>query len=69
MQEVRYDGIRVAHVCPGSVATGFNGREATTGADWKLHPDDVAQVIASLLAQPGRSLPSRVEIRPSQPRK
>ena len=69
MQELRYDGIRVAHVCPGSVATGFTGREAAIGADWKLHPDDVAQVIAGLLAHPARSLPSRVEIRPSQPRK
>jgi 3-oxoacyl-[acyl-carrier protein] reductase len=67
MQELRYDGIRVAHVCPGSVATGFNGREATAGADWKLHPDDVAQAIADLLAHPGRSLASRIEIRPSQP--
>ena len=67
MQELRYDGIRVAHVCPGSVATGFNGREATAGADWKLHPDDVARVIADLVAHPGRSLPSRIEIRPSQP--
>jgi 3-oxoacyl-[acyl-carrier protein] reductase len=69
MQEVRYDGIRVTHVCPGSVATGFNGREATAGADWKLHPDDVAHVIVDLLAHPARSLPSRVELRPSQPRK
>jgi NAD(P)-dependent dehydrogenase (short-subunit alcohol dehydrogenase family) len=69
MQELRYDGIRVAHVCPGSVATGFNGREVTAGADWRLHPDDVAQVIADLLAHPARSLPSRIEIRPSQPRK
>jgi 3-oxoacyl-[acyl-carrier protein] reductase len=69
MQELRYDGIRVAHVCPGSVATGFNGREATAGADWKLDPDDVAQVIGDLLAHPARSLPSRIEIRPSQPRK
>ena len=67
MQEVRYDGIRVAHVCPGSVATGFNGRETGAGADWKLHPEDVAQVIADLIDHPGRSLPSRVEIRPSQP--
>jgi 3-oxoacyl-[acyl-carrier protein] reductase len=67
MQELRYDGIRVAHVCPGSVATGFNGRESTAGADWKLHPDDVARVIADLVAHPGRSLPSRIEIRPSQP--
>jgi NADP-dependent 3-hydroxy acid dehydrogenase YdfG len=69
MQELRYDGIRVAHVCPGSVATGFTGRDATAGAEWKLHPDDVAQVIGDLLAHPARSLPSRIEIRPSQPRK
>lgn len=69
MQEVRYDGVRVAHVCPGSVATGFNGRETTAGADWKLHPDDVARVIVDLVGHPGRSLPSRVEIRPAEPRK
>ncbi|MGD9902437.1 MAG: SDR family oxidoreductase [Vicinamibacterales bacterium] len=69
MQEVRYDGVRVAHVCPGSVATGFNGRETTAGADWKLHPDDVARAVVGLLDHPARSLPSRVEIRPAQPRK
>ncbi len=67
MQELRYDGIRVSHVCPGSVATGFNGRAPEAGAEWKLHPEDVAQVIVDLLAHPARSLPSRIEIRPSQP--
>lgn len=69
MQEVRYDGIRVAHVCPGSVATGFNNRAPESGADWKLHAEDVASVIVHLLSHPARSLPSRVEIRPAQPRK
>lgn len=69
MQEVRYDGIRVTYVLPGSVATGFSGRAADAGAEWKLLPEDVAQVIVDLLAHPARSLPSRVEIRPSQPRK
>jgi 3-oxoacyl-[acyl-carrier protein] reductase len=67
MQEVRYDGIRVAHVCPGSVATGFNNRPADAGADWKLHAEDVASVVLHLLSHPARSLPSRVEIRPAQP--
>jgi NAD(P)-dependent dehydrogenase (short-subunit alcohol dehydrogenase family) len=67
MQELRYDGIRVSHVCPGSVATGFNGRDPGAWADWKLQPDDVAQVIVDLLSHPARSLPSRIEIRPSQP--
>ena len=67
MQELRYDGIRVSYVCPGSVATGFSGREPEAGGDWKLQPDDVAEVIVDLLSHPSRSLPSRVEIRPSKP--
>jgi NADP-dependent 3-hydroxy acid dehydrogenase YdfG len=67
MQEVRYDGIRVAHVCPGSVATGFSNRTPDAGADWKLHAQDVAAVVLHLLSHPARSLPSRVEIRPAQP--
>ncbi|MCC7032810.1 MAG: SDR family oxidoreductase [Acidobacteria bacterium] len=67
MQEVRHDDIRVSCILPGSVATGFSGREPETGADWKLSPDDVARVVEDLLDHPGRSLPSRVEIRPSRP--
>jgi NAD(P)-dependent dehydrogenase (short-subunit alcohol dehydrogenase family) len=69
MQELRPSNIRVSYVLPGSVATGFNGRTPDTGADWKLSPDDVAQVIENLLDFPARSLPSRVEIRPSQPQR
>jgi NAD(P)-dependent dehydrogenase (short-subunit alcohol dehydrogenase family) len=66
MQEVRYDGIRVAYVLPGSVNTGFGGL-ANTKSEWALMPDDVAEVIVDLIAHPARSLPSRVEIRPAQP--
>ncbi len=69
MQELRHSNIRVSYVLPGSVATGFSGRTPDTGAEWKLSPDDVAQVIESLLDHPTRSLPSRVEIRPSRPPK
>jgi len=69
MQELRYDNIRVTCVLPGSVATGFSGREAGAGSDWKLLPEDVAQAIVDLLAHQPRSLPSRVEIRPSRPKK
>jgi NAD(P)-dependent dehydrogenase (short-subunit alcohol dehydrogenase family) len=69
MQELRDDNIRVSYVLPGSVATGFSGREPGTGADWKLHPGDVAQAILDLLDHPARSLPSRIEIRPSRPAK
>jgi 3-oxoacyl-[acyl-carrier protein] reductase len=66
MQEVRYEGIRVAYVLPGSVNTGF-GALLNTGKPGALEPVDVAQVIADLIAHPSRSLPSRVEIRPAQP--
>jgi short-subunit dehydrogenase len=68
MQEVRHDGIRVAYVMPGSVNTNFGGHE-TAGVEWKLSPDDVAEVVVDLLGHPQRSLPSRVEIRPSRPPK
>jgi NAD(P)-dependent dehydrogenase (short-subunit alcohol dehydrogenase family) len=69
MQEVRHEQIRVSYVLPGSVATEFSGRPATSGGDWRLHADDVAQVVMDLLSHPARSLPSRVEIRPSRPQK
>ena len=69
MQEVRHDGIRVAYVMPGSVHTEFSGRTPGDHDAWKLAPDDVAQVVTDLIAHPSRSLPSRVEIRPSWPPK
>lgn len=69
MQELRHDNIRVTYILPGSVATGFSGRESDAGSEWKLHPEDVAQAIVDVLNHPARSLPSRVEIRPSRPQK
>jgi 3-oxoacyl-[acyl-carrier protein] reductase len=69
MQEVRYDSIRVSYVMPGSVATGFSNGDASKGGDWKAAPEDVADVVLDLLQQHPRSLVSRVEIRPSKPRK
>jgi NAD(P)-dependent dehydrogenase (short-subunit alcohol dehydrogenase family) len=69
MQEVRYDNIRVSYVMPGSVATGFSGNDEGHGADWKISADEVAEVVLNLLRHPARSLPSRVELRPSKPRK
>lgn len=68
MQELRGEDIRVSVVLPGSTATAFSGR---SGGDdsWRLSPDDVAEVVADLLRHPARSLPSRVEIRPSRPKK
>jgi 3-oxoacyl-[acyl-carrier protein] reductase len=69
MQEVRYDNIRVSYVMPGSVSTAFSSGEEGKGADWKIAPEEVADVVLNLLRHEPRSLPSRVELRPSKPRK
>jgi len=67
MQDLRHDNIRVSAVLPGSVNTGFRGHRTGREAGWKLTPEDVAQVVVDLLRHDPRSLPSRVEIRPSRP--
>jgi 3-oxoacyl-[acyl-carrier protein] reductase len=69
MQEVRDDNIRVSYVLPGSVATGFSSGDDAKGADWKISPAEVAEVVLNLLRHDARSLPSRVELRPSRPPK
>ena len=69
MQEVRRDGIRVSCVLPGSVDTEFGGGRPPADAEWKLDASDVARAVVDLLRHPARSLPSRVELRPSVPRK
>jgi NAD(P)-dependent dehydrogenase (short-subunit alcohol dehydrogenase family) len=68
MQELRYDNIRVSCIMPGSVATAFSG-DASRGADWKIAPEDVGELVLDLLRMPPRSLPSRIELRPSRPKK
>jgi len=66
MQEVRYDGIRVSYLMPGSVATEF-GRGSGHKSEWALQPADVAEVVLDLLRSPKHALYSRVEMRPSRP--
>jgi 3-oxoacyl-[acyl-carrier protein] reductase len=70
MQEVRHDHIRVSYVMPGSVNTSF-GRsgEQDPSTTWKLLSEDVAAVVLSLLETDPRALASRVELRPSEPKK
>jgi NAD(P)-dependent dehydrogenase (short-subunit alcohol dehydrogenase family) len=69
MQEVRHDGIKVSYIMPGSVNTEFGGDEPSDEKSWQLQPADIAQVVIDLLEYPGRTLPSRIEIRPSRPPK
>jgi 3-oxoacyl-[acyl-carrier protein] reductase len=67
MLDHRNDNIRVCSIMPGSVATDFGG--ASSAADWKIQPDDIADVVRMVLEMPNRTMVSRVEIRPSRPAK
>jgi NAD(P)-dependent dehydrogenase (short-subunit alcohol dehydrogenase family) len=67
MQEVRADNIKLSYICPGSVNTFFGGDRPSEDKAWQLQPDDIAQTVIDLLEMPQRSLPSKIEIRPSSP--
>ena len=67
MLDLRNEGIRVATVMPGSVATGFAGRSADDGEEWKLSPEDVAEAVLGVVLQRSQALASRIELRPSRP--
>ena len=69
MQEVRHDNIKVSYLMPGSVNTEFGGDSPSDEKTWQLTPQDIARVVIDLLHHNDRSLPSRVEIRPSKPPK
>lgn len=69
MQEVRHDNIKVSYIMPGSVNTEFGGDSPSDEKSWQLQPSDIARVVVDLLHHDQRSLPSRIEIRPSKPPK
>ena len=69
MQEVRADNIKVSYICPGSVNTEFGGDQVSPEKSWQLQPEDIAQTILNLLSMDERALPSKIEIRPSNPPK
>ena len=67
MLDLRHDNIRVSTIMPGSVQTEFSS--GTENADWKLDPAAVASTAMHLIKTPTRNLASRVEMRPSRPRR
>jgi 3-oxoacyl-[acyl-carrier protein] reductase len=68
MLDTRDKNIRVSYIMPGSVATEFS-HSAESGRDWKIWPEDIAEIVRSLLRMPERTLISRLEVRPSKPKR
>ena len=70
MQDIRYDGIRVSYIMPGSVDTDFAAAPGSKPREsWKLTGDDIAKAVIDLYKFPHTALASRIEMRPSQPRR
>ena len=67
MLDLRQDGIKVTTIMPGSVATHFGGHEPSSDDDWKIQIEDMGQLVVDLLQMHPRTLPSKVEVRPSMP--
>jgi len=72
MLDYRNQGVRVATIMPGSVDTEF-GRNPSgpsryeSGDAWKIAPDDIAEIVATVLLMPRRTTISQIEVRPSRP--
>ncbi len=69
MLDHRQDNVRVSYIMPGSVDTEFNGHVQGEKSEWKIAPEDVAEITLDILRKPARTLVSRVEVRPSRPPK
>lgn len=69
MQEVRADHIKVTLICPGSVNTYFGDKQPSDEKSWQTQPEDIAQIVIDLLNFNERTLPSKIEVRPSNPPK
>jgi 3-oxoacyl-[acyl-carrier protein] reductase len=67
MMDLRKDGIKVTTIMPGSVATYFNGHIPNEKDAWKIQPEDIGQMVVDLIKMPARTLPSKIEVRPSMP--
>jgi NAD(P)-dependent dehydrogenase (short-subunit alcohol dehydrogenase family) len=67
MLDLRSEGIKVSTIMPGSVATYFDNHQPTDADAWKIQPEDIGQIVYDLLKMNPRTLPSKIEVRPTRP--
>lgn len=67
MLDLREQGVKCSTIMPGSVATHFNNHTPNPADAWKIQPEDIGQMVADLLKMNPRTLPSKIEVRPSKP--
>ena len=66
MLDHRQQNVKVSYIMPGSVDTEFGGHPSGK-SDWKIAPEDIAEIVIDVLRKPERTLVSRVEVRPAKP--
>ena len=66
MLDLRKYDVKVSTIMPGSVATYFNDHTPNDADAWKIQPEDIGQIVADLLKMSPRTLPSKIEVRPSK---
>ena len=69
MLDLRHEGVRIAVILPGSVATEFSHSHGSREYSWMLSSEDVARAVSDLVKYPDRAIPSRLDLRPSHPPK
>ena len=69
MLDLRQHDIKVTTIMPGSVATAFGDNKVGDKDAWKIQPEDIGDLVEDLLKMHPRTLPSKVEVRPSKPGK
>lgn len=67
MLDLRKYGIKVSTIMPGSVSTYFNGNEPSEEGAWKIQIEDIGELVVDLLKMHPRTLPSKIEVRPTTP--
>ena len=69
MLDLRQYGIKVTTIMPGSVTSHFNDHTPNPDDAWKIQPEDLGQMVIDLLNMHPRTLPSKIEVRPTTPPK
>ncbi|MEQ9301993.1 MAG: SDR family oxidoreductase [Cyclobacteriaceae bacterium] len=67
MLDLRKYGIKMTTIMPGSVATYFNDHTPNDADGWKIQIEDLGQMVIDLLNMHPRTLPSKIEVRPTTP--
>ncbi len=67
MLDLRKYGIKISTIMPGTVSSHFNGHTPSEEDAWKIQPEDIGNLVLDILKMNPRTLPSKIEVRPTRP--